>query len=331
MHRKPQQEPSHSTTVNWIRNGAIALVGAATLLVGGCGQPQVSPPTASQAASPDFSQAELASWIRFRVIYGLRSDLEWVLKVAEDPTAVGAEYRVPLLQDELERVAEANSSADLLGLAARRYADVFPTFAGSWMELPRVVLAFTDELPARRAEVEALFGASVVVREVRYTLDQLQGFEKAMLADAAWFVTNNIKVIDISVDEMGNAVEIRYRAPTQEVEPLVREQYADSGWLRFEWAGPLPWEGPFGDLELTVVDSNGQPVDVVIVLRPNDPRVNAFGPAELEDGKFADKGLAAVDWLVEIKYSFKGEEKTVTREFTVRPDELVKVKVVLDQ
>lgn len=294
-----------------------------------CGEP---PPTQMESRSPSappFSQQDIEDWIRFRLIYGLRADADWVIRVASDPTATSEPFDVPLLPSELDAVHAANVSAQSLTPAVRRYAAEFPEFAGLWLELPRVVVAFTGRIPEHESEAEVLFGDQVVVRAARYTLTELRGFADAVEAERDWLSTVGVTVIDIGLDEMANAVNLQFRSGTQAAEAVIRERFGQPDWLRLDWAGPPRWTGPYGDIELRVIDGEGRPVPVTIVFRALDPRVGEYGPAEEEDGIFIDKGIAAVDWVVDITYVDSGEAKTITREFTVRADELLKVNVVV--
>ena len=309
------------------------ILAAAILLVVGCGQtPASSSPLAAAGpvASNAVSPADLQSWRRFRLVYGLRADIDWVVQLAQDPQAFLNDYGMPLLPEELNRVAEANFSADNLVPAARRYAEAFPTFGGLWLELPRVVLAFSDDAPERRTEVEALFGGAVLVREVEYSLQELQAFENAVKAERDWITSLGVDVIDISFRAKDSVVNIYYQAPTRDVEPKIRERLGEPAWLTFEWAGPPPWTGPSGRLELVVVDQRREPTPARVVLRSLDPRVDGFGPFDAEDKPFIGRSWAAVDWEAVVLYVVDGMERTITKKFTVPADGVIKVRIVIE-
>ena len=305
------------------------------LLVLGCGEapaPSAAAPTPTHLPFGAVSQGELQSWIRFRLVYGLRADVDWVVHVARDPSAIGQEYNVPLLPEEFQRVIDASLSAENLLPAARRYAETFPTFAGAWLELPQTVIVFTDDVAERRTGVDELFGGNVRVRQVRYSLLDLKGFEDAVEAERDWLATIDVRAIDIGLDESDNSVRLYYEAPSQAVEARIRERLGGPDWVRFDWAGPPPWTGPYGRLEIRVVDNDGLPVPASMVLRPLDPRVVAFGPTgELEDGMFVMPAWAAVAWEVDVTYVTRNGERTITKEFTVPEDDVVNVRIVVDR
>ena len=303
----------------------------------GCGVLENSPapsatlPRASAGASLDGPQeADIEFWIRFRDVYDLETDRQWVLAVFRDPSASSAQFGVPLLPAERAHVGKAHASAQNLIPFAHRYAAAYPEFAGLWLENPILVLGFTDNVAEHGAELGRIFGSKVEVRAARHTLRDLREFAARIKADDAWFKTIDVEVIDASLDEMANGIYLYYRAPTEAVEALIRARYSDPDWLSFDWAGPALWTGPWGDLQLTVVDGDGRPVAAAFIIRSSTPGVIPIGPSELEDGKFNDIGMAAVEWVIELTYLANGQEKTVSRMFTVPPNDLAKVRIVLD-
>jgi hypothetical protein len=317
-----------------VRAPWIAKVVVALGLVAGCGearppQPSPSPFVAEPALPAGVSQAQLDAWIEFRGTYGLRTDLAWVLDVANSPEAMDT-FGVPMLLFEEAIVNQAQMGASDLVSAARGYSNRFPEDqAGVWIEGPLVVIAFSDNIAAHRADVAAQFGAKAIVREVRYSSRDLQAFMRTVVAEKAW-LTSVVDVVQVDFEEHLNAVEISYRADGRAVEAAIRAHFKDPDWLFFRHLGTLPWAGPWGDLELKVVDEAGQPMAVKIVLHPLDPRAHAFGPADLDDGTFANKGVAAGDWTVDVIYVVDGEKRTITEAFTVPAGNVARVKVVID-
>jgi hypothetical protein len=262
------------------------------------------------------SQEELQAWVRFRVLYGLRFDIPWILGVANDPTASDL-YRVPLLPAELQQVVDASWSADDLLPKARAFADDDPDFAGAWIELPRVVVAFAGDVPERRAQTEGLFGDRVIVRDARFSLAQLEGFMATVTADKTWFTSVGGEVVDIGIDEAMNIVRIHTRLPDETIERAARERFGDSGWMEFSYDGPAPWKGPLGDLEITVVDKSGEPAAVLCLVGTTDPRVQGETSMFAADGKCFFQDLAAVKWGLRVVYDFGGESQTVLADYLV--------------
>jgi hypothetical protein len=286
--------------------------------------------TSSAQPSIETTEEDIAFWTLFRHVYGLEEDRAWVLNVANDPSATRHSFGVPMLARERAQVAQANASGQNLVPAANRFAAEFEGFAGLWLENQLLVIAFADQASAREAEARRLFGPLVDVRPARHSLRELRGFMQQLRSDAEWFMGVDVEVIDVSLNEALNGVNLYYRAPSATVETLIRQRYEEPDWLVPEWAGARPWTGPWGDLQLTVVHTNGQPVDGSFVLHPLDPGSTAFGPAFLEAGKFANAGMAAIDWIVEINYVVDGVQRQINRAFTIPADDVVKVHIIVD-
>jgi hypothetical protein len=311
---------------SWTRS-LLATYAAATFVVTGCGERPPAPsmsPTASAPAS-QVPAAQLDAWVLFRKVYGLRADPAWALAVSEDPRAVGAELGVPLLPAELELVAAANSSAQRLAATARTYGNRFlKDFAGSWIEGPLVVLAFTDDVELHQSEATALFGQRVVVRPARYSRAELNAFVEAVNDQRDWFLTIGAELHGTDVNEPTNSVDVHYLGPDQTVETLIRARFAESDWLHSVYDGPLPWTGPVGDLALTVVDPKGRPVSVECLLYTLDPRVRHEDIRNFRDGKCVFPSIPAVEWLVDVTFDAAGQNKTVTKKLVVPADGIVR-------
>ncbi|MEW5990658.1 MAG: hypothetical protein AB1736_04830 [Chloroflexota bacterium] len=313
----------------------IAVLVALAVVAGGCSEPPITKPASPQnspGATLPVPQEELESWLQFRRVYGLRTDLEWVLEVASDPKA-SVLFEVPLLPFELDQVANANSTAQRLVSPARGYGTQFPDeFAGAWIEGSMVVLAFTDELDVHRIAVAALFGQKINVRQARYTLRELEALAATVKSNSQWFQTVGADLVSADVNELLNAVEVQYRAPDTAVEPVIRARFRDAGWMYLTYAGPGPWTGPVGDLELTVVDRDGQPVEVECLLRTLDPRVaGEHLPQVVPDGRCGDTDLPAVEWLVDVTYTRDDVETTITTKLVVPPGGVARSTLAIDQ
>jgi hypothetical protein len=245
------------------RSIALALITA--LLVGSCGERPMPAASIVATPAPSILLSDLNAWVSFRLVYGLRADVEWVVAVASDPNAV-TDFGPPLLSHEVQQVLDAQAGASALLPLARRYAGRYQAdFVGIWIEGPVVVLGFADHVAERRAEVASLFGDKVAVREVRYSRSELQGFldavdrERGPNADACdtisddnplvtaqcdvdgidWFETIGVEVSGVYIDEVANQVEIRYHALTKAVETAMRLHLGAGDWLRFYWHGPV--------------------------------------------------------------------------------------------
>ena len=218
------------------------VVAALVFALTACDGPPSTAPTAPDVveSTPAFSQAELQSWIRFRSAYGLRADVQFVIEMASDPAVSREPFDVPLLPGELESIGKANASAQALLPIATAYADDFPEFGGAWLELPRVVIAFTAGVPQRRIEAAGIFQDHVIVREVRFSLEGLQRSVGAIQLDHAWFETVGAHLVDVGVDLLHNAVSVHIRYLDAAVEAKARDRFGDTGWMLFTYDGPPP-------------------------------------------------------------------------------------------
>jgi hypothetical protein len=219
---------------------ALALLAVVFLGVAGCSG-SAATPVPSAVPTPEgtaIAQVDLQAWIRFRLTFGLRADIEWVRTVASDPAASSGVFDVPLLSSEFQQVLDASSAADSLLPIVQRHAQYSPEFAGAWIELPRVALAFTDHLPEHRAEVEALFDDRVVVHGARYTIRELNAYIAELEADGEWFATNGIEHVHPSLAKALNEVRLRLPWPDPATEARIRERFKDTGWMAFTYDGP---------------------------------------------------------------------------------------------
>jgi hypothetical protein len=271
---------------------------------------------------------DVQSWIRFRGIYGLQADAEWAVAVARNPAA-SDDFGVPLLPSEAQQVVDAASSAERLLPSAERYAATFSGFAGAWLDLPHVVIAFTGPTTDRRTEAAALFGSQVEVREVQYTLGELEAFFASVQSDTDWFPSIGEELVDTSLDLAANRVSLHLRSPDPAAEMLIAERFHDSGWMAFTYDGPAPWTGPRGDLEVTVVEAGGHPAAVDCLIGSTDPRVQQEQFGFVDDGRCFYEDLPAVKWTLRIDYDGENEAQTVFRDFVVKPNDVQRATVVV--
>jgi hypothetical protein len=122
---------------------------------------------------------------------------------------------------------------------------------------------------------------------------------------------------------------VRLPWPDEEVQTRIREHFGDTGWMQFTYDGPRPWTGPLGDLQVTIVDSSGQPAAVYCLLGTTDPRVQAERFDFVEDGKCFYQDLPAVVWSLRIDQESRTEEATVFKDFAVPPGGVERATVVI--
>jgi hypothetical protein len=280
------------------------------------------------------TEHELARWVDYRRTFGLRTDLEWVLAVARNPEASRLMEGVPLLEFEEAQIVRLFRNAEALLPTVQGYGNRFrDEFGGAWIDAPLVTLGVTDRIAEHRAAVAGLFGDRVVVRQVSFTLRELNIFEADVGEQMDWIASIGVTFAQTTIDLPNNVVLILYTAPNQSVESQIRARFGDPGWMAFEYDGPGPWVGPRGDIELSVVDSNGRPFSPFeCVFISLDPRVSyELPPRQITDGKCVRRAIEAVRWRVEITYEMDGELRTVSRELSVPPDGVARAKVVIEQ
>jgi hypothetical protein len=266
---------------------AIALLGSA------CGQ-SAPPATAVISTQPPASQSptlglnqapskqELAAATAFRARFGLRADPEWVRTVAQIDSAKVAvqEFGFPLTPAEVADLASRHWDPDLLQ-NAKNYGSLFPaSYAGAYINLKGsgVVIEFNDDIDRHRRALASLLpdGSVVDVRLVEWSLQDLERFAAEVEADSEWFASIGVTFkVGQRVNE--NWVNVWFTG-RPEAEQLIEQHFGNPTWLQAEWDGPLTWQGPRADLNITVRDTSGRAVpglwcDVI----PVDPMVSDPG------------------------------------------------------
>lgn len=287
--------------------GAAAIVLLAAAIVG-CGfdnpGPGDTPPAAASPVVPDAlpaplvtssataSDADMAKWRAFRTRFGLRHDDAWLRELATDPSAQN-DSGVPLRPWELDFIGTVNLSLDGALGVLRSYGELHPdSYAGVAIDnqSTRVaVLLVTRDVETHRAAVGELLPAgaaiSADVREVQWSLRDLQGFQERVSEDTDWLSTVGARVLDVTLEIEDNAIRLHYEAPSDNVAERIAQHYVSPSWLDVEWQGPLPWTGPRGALIVRAIDSAGKPVSGLLCdARPTDSAVQySIGVALLTD------------------------------------------------
>jgi hypothetical protein len=266
------------------RAAALVFLVASTAM--GCGQEAVSTTRATVAATreaelPVISKQEMDEAIAVRTSFGLNADQTWIRRVAADPAAKPGieEFGFPLMPFELADLLSRRWDGDLLAQVTT-YGRLFPDeFAGASIHLKAtgVIVAFTGRVDRHAAALSNLVpaGAVVEVRQVRWSLKDLEGFIGQVESQRAWFDTLGVT---FKVGDYGeNFVLVKYRGP-KEAGELIQSNFGDPPWLKTEWDGPLPWKGPRADLVIKVTDANGQPIkNLWVEFLPIDPIVDVGG------------------------------------------------------
>jgi hypothetical protein len=260
------------------------------LLALGCDQSATSTPAASPALERDqlemprivVTEEEIAEAIDVRERYGLRSDRTWVRAVAANLAAqIGMEeYGVPLMPDEFADLMSRRWDSNL-HLQVSAYGRRFPDdFGGAWINMKAngVIIAFKNNVDHHRDALASIVpqGSVLQVVKVDWSVQDLESFVDRIDAEKAWFDTIGVEA-RASAYSMESSVHIRYEGPPEAAD-LIAGHFGHPQWLKVDWGGPLPWQGPRGDLTVKVVDANGRPVSQIrIDVRPVDPTVEWSG------------------------------------------------------
>lgn len=297
----------------------LAVCAGATLVACGAERVEPSPLPATSgpaetapAGRPSPRPEDVVAWQRFRHAFGLRSDEVWVRIVADNPLSAN-EIGVPLLHWEIARVAALNRAAVDLAPLLEDYGRLFPSqYAGTYLDGPIVVIQFSDQVDQRRAALQTLLGgnAPFEVRQVRYSLDDLDAFAKGIETDDGWFSSVAAKLTSANPSVQDNKVNLTYGS-NDEVELQIAAHFGNPDWLTLTREGPLPWAGGYGRLVIRIVDRAGDPVEAGILPTPADSRVSSsFLPQEVA-GLYEQERIEAIAWKVVVTY-FDGEDEEST-------------------
>lgn len=232
--------PKSAPTLRVTREG---LVLCGVVLVAACDlmsvEPTVPPPTISPAQSESAEREtprpeDVLAWQQFRAAYGLRSDQSWVLAVANDPSNMN-DIGVLLLRWEVDRVAALNLAVVDLVPGLEAYGRLLhDSYAGTYKEGPIAVIQFTNQVEERRAALATLLGrdAPIEVRQVRYSLGELETFTMQVEAARAWLTSIGAELTSVGARQQDNVVELTYRANDENLEPRIRAHFGHAEAIR---------------------------------------------------------------------------------------------------
>lgn len=267
--------------------GRATAIFVACLLLQACGMTQQSiqpPPTPVEPnppATPDLvSQHEMTEAINIRTRFGLRADEAWIREVAANPDSqVGInEFGIPLLPAEFADLMSRRWDEDLLR-NVRGYGLLFPDdFAGAYLDLwgSGVIIEFKNQVDRHRTALSNLVADPklIEVREVEWSLRDLEGFIEQVEAERNWFESVGLRFLQVDHRVNENFIHVDFVGRSEDAASAVEAHFGNPTWLRAEWAGPPPWTGPLADLVIKVTDSRGRPVPGLwCEVVSEDPRV----------------------------------------------------------
>ena len=226
------------------RRGIAALALAAGLVSAGCGSaPTPSGGTPAPAPSgvvgasadpgaslPGDLPDDIVHAISQREVFGLRSDVEWVTRVAADPRARVELLDFPMLPEEEAEFQARQTSFDEVAKAVNEYAATHPDqFGGVWIDQERhtVVAAWTGGAEIHRLAILASLGkaAPLEARTVRYAERQLNALQERFAADREWLGTIPAAMVWSSTDVMHNRVEFGISSANPQAAALILARY----------------------------------------------------------------------------------------------------------
>ncbi len=247
-------------------NGLVVLVLAT--LAAGC-QPSPSTPPSVPTSEPTAtapSPTEIANARRFRQDFGLRADDAWLIAVATDPDADRLTYGVPLTASEVAELGRRTMALEALKPVVIGYASTQPDYAGSYVDNVRggvLVVQFSGRLDLHRSAIFANVrpGARLEVRQVRWSVADLEQFSSRLVGGEAWFRTIPAYLAGYGPNIMANRVEVEISSADPSAPAKIKAHY---GWtdevviVTSDGTGVLLL--PKGTLRITALDAQGRPV-----------------------------------------------------------------------
>jgi hypothetical protein len=324
-----------------VRVLVVALIAAVFAACGPSGQAEPSAPAPTPV--PSIAPQDLAEAILFRTTFGLRADEAWIRRVAADPDSQIAvvAYSVPLTPAERRELDQRSQTTSQLTKIVASYGAGFPDeWAGLYIDQQRggtVVAQFKRDLAAHQLALWRLVNplAALEVRQVRWSLLELEALAERVKVDAAWFPSISATWMGGGIDVSGNAVNVRVATGNPAVLPLIEEHFGARGQVSVKLVPP-PWVGPFGTLRVIVVDAKGRPVEgLSCIPRPDDPSAfnTDLGWSTGSDGVCVIQNVGATDYWVELWAADEIDEIVVVGRgrVTVPPDGEGRVPIVLTE
>lgn len=260
----------HVTISVVIRSASLVTI----LVVAGCADssgrtPSGPSPATETTATSTLTPAQVAESREFRETYGIRADDRWISIVSADPSSQeGVDmFGVPLLPWELDNLLARNSAAVEVGQVVAEYGMTVPEdWHGSYIDPSAgstVVVEVYRNVDVHRAALGRLLSPAALweVREVAPRILEQIAFVERVRSEEGWFDTVDARLLHVGTNSMdGGIVELTYISMRRDLDVEIRAHFAAPEWVRIDWAGEPPWDGPVGDLVILAVDGQGRPV-----------------------------------------------------------------------
>ena len=176
--------------------------------------------TATPSQSPTLTDLEIM--VALREEWGLRSDEEWICDVVASADSVISEIGIPATPEEAREIADAVASEPRMRVIA--YGVRHPRqYCGVYVEGPRVVLLFNDDLELRRQDVAALDPPmEVEVRPCRFSEIELKLLMRVVVDEVRR--RGDMELLSVGLDTRNNVLDLEAKSNVpgigQELEAL---------------------------------------------------------------------------------------------------------------
>lgn len=189
-------------------------------------------PSVAGASPSEPPPVEIAHAMDLRERFGLRADEWYVRLVASDPAAFSDDLMgIPLDSQEAAEIERRIELQDVL-TPAREHALTLDDYGGTWMDqaaggLP--VFAFTGDLEDHARDLASVLpeGTRFDLRQVRYTMAQLDTAQDQVNAAAPGLRAAGIPVVLTGLDDQTNTVVVGVEGLTPDMEAGLRARFGD--------------------------------------------------------------------------------------------------------
>ncbi len=228
--------------------------------------PMTPRPSPSPEALPSGLDPELADAIRRRRDYGMRSDLEYVRTVANDPRASADAYGWPVYPEEFtETQHRYGEDQDVIKIVLPYTTAHADEFGGVYIEEEThtgVVTLWTDHIEAHAAAIREAVGpdARVAFGTVRYPEAELRKLQEKISEGlwAKWIANVPASFEHVGVDIIASQVVIGISSANPDAERIVAEHYGLGDRLRVESDGTGRALIPWGTVKGRVIGISGR-------------------------------------------------------------------------